>query len=279
MSPRGITVALLVTGIAATLVACDLGGGSSASDGAVVLQGDGGHSPGTDAQMTPALEPVASYAEYCAAEARLQCSMLDTCCVAADVPFQRDVCEREVFHYASAPLAWCGLGLQPTTFDGDAAARCLSLRARLYPDCRFLRADDPVAVEAAHVCEAVATFTREPNATCDQAPCFAPPGMTSDCAVATDISGPFLCTPPTPRRPIGADCGGGSPSCDFGLYCNDYHKCVRPLPDGADCVQHYQCSSGKCTDRRASPFPTVCEPYRAVGWDECALFTDPRVSR
>lgn len=253
---------------------------SASSDGSIGASDAGDANEWSTVDPAPANSrtSAATFDEYCAAEAELNCSMLERCCAVADVPFQREVCDRDVFVYAPAPLAWCGIGQEPVSFDAASAARCLDLRTELHRDCRFLRSDDPIAVEAERVCERVGMFERDPDATCDEAPCFAPPGMVSGCDVAFDAPGPFYCLPPRPRRSLGEACAGGAVPCDFGLYCGPGQTCARPLPDGADCVQDYECASQECTDV-GTPFPRVCEPFRSIGWDECATFTDPRVSR
>ena len=120
--------------------------------------------------------------------------------------------------------------------------------------CDFRRTDDPIVIEAARVCDRVAVFTRDLDATCEEAPCFAPPGMVSNCSVPTDTPGPYYCSPPSARAPMAA-----------------------LLYDGAPCIQDHECSSNECTDGAPGVSERICEPVRTIGWMECELFNDPRI--
>jgi len=266
-----VLVAISAAVIAATSCGDPTREGNSASEG------HHDASASTEADV----EDVSTFEEYCAIDAESYCSMLERCCVAAGVPYQRQVCDREVFNSASAPRAWCGLSQPPENFDAAAAARCLSLRRQVIVGCRFLRSDDPLVIEAAEVCDEVAHFVLTPPGTrCDVSPCFAPPGMTSACNVVLDSSEPPLCTAPVPHASLGQSCAGVAPRCAAGLQCAD-GRCARPLPDGSPCRQDDECSSNDCTDLEPDVEleKRVCEPFRAIGWDECALFTEPSVSR
>jgi hypothetical protein len=249
----------------------------SSGEANVSAERDHDGSEATDATV----DAVSTFEEFCAADADAYCSMLERCCPAAGVPYEREVCDRRVFHVASAPRAWCGVKESPASFNAATATRCLSLRRQLIAECRFLRADDPLVIEAAQVCEQVAIFTPT-ETTCDASPCFAPPGMTSRCNVIVDSSAPRMCTPPVPRASLQQPCAGFALECVAGLYCANDSRCAALLPDGSPCSQDYECGSNDCTDWPAPGVELserVCEPFRAIGWDECGHFNDPRISR
>lgn len=223
----------------------------------------------------PKHEPIATFEEYCAAEADSYCSMLETCCVAADAAFEREVCDRDVLSFSAPPLSWCNQ--TPRSFDGAAAAECLALRVQLRADCRLPRSDDALAVEAARVCERVAVFTRgSADTSCETTPCFAPPGMVSICNNEFDGDSIPNCTEPIERASLGQSCAGSARPCDYGLACIP-NVCAKLLPDGAECNQDWQCSSNECTDSGSGVETRRCEPVREVGWMECEIFNDPRI--
>lgn len=241
--------------------------GSSVRDASAAGPADAGEEPRFSASSLP------TYASFCEALGDLYCSTMETCCEEDDVPFQREVCEPKPNTTGGAHDALCATS-SPTSYDADAAAQCLSLRARLAPGCNFRRLDDPLRLRAQQVCDRVAVHRLPgPGEVCTGF-CSAPTGMISTCEFAFDSGEPSMCSPAVTPAKLGEPCAQGR-FCQSPSYC-DGSKCRELLADGAECIQDDECGSGSCSDE---PPPTTrhCQETRRVVREACLVHTDPQV--
>jgi hypothetical protein len=196
------------------------------------------------------------------------CGEMGTCCMNANLPFDRDACVTSMTREGQSVLADTNA---MRTYDPAGAARCIDGVRAIFARCAYA---STFKDEVQEVCKGIYAGTVAIGGAC-QSP--------KDCA--TSEKGPVRCTvdltqPPLPPMPIcvvnlpglaGEPCFGPAPNdpsvafphhdCAEGLYCDMTSHCQARLAEGAPCGMFEQCvETDSCRNATCTPLVDLGAP-------------------